>query len=259
MTSGHNGRYFEAGNRVHIVNIIVPKARGLNGVITISANDDATRAKVTIVDTGHTKTGASYSTTIQIKQKAYRTYMNAKKSTEVIHVTATDPDNGIGGVVTYSLVNKPPYFTGQPFNADIQEESPLGSTVDFKYPIRADDGDTGVPHQIEYNLTEGFQQSSSVKNSNLKMELEHRNLSSTGYDSRQWKYHALVASEVKSPNKTAQCTVHLEIIDRNDNLPQFKNSSFTVHISENETNVQQVLSEKVNEFILYEKYRLYNL
>lgn len=45
-------------------------ARGFNGVITISANDDATRAKVTIVDAGQTATGGSYSTTVQIKQKA---------------------------------------------------------------------------------------------------------------------------------------------------------------------------------------------
>ncbi|XP_063446623.1 protocadherin alpha-11-like [Mytilus trossulus] len=127
-------------------------ARGSNGVITISANDDATRAKVAIVDAGQTATGGSYSTTIQIKQKAcmdreteptwylqllatdtsglqtfealqiyvldvndekpsfssklfQKTVLeNAKKSTEVIHVTATDPDNGVGGVVTYSIV-----------------------------------------------------------------------------------------------------------------------------------------------------------
>ncbi|XP_076075790.1 cadherin-23-like [Mytilus galloprovincialis] len=458
-------------------------ARGFNGVITISANDDATRAKVTIVDAGQTATGGSYSTTVQIKQKAcmdketeptwylqllatdtsglqtfealqiyvldvndekpsfssklfQKTVLeNAKISTEVIHVTATDPDNGVGGVVIYSIVsaalygnafaidpttgsvtvnasldysklsfyqyilfgtdgehklkgnatliikiqdiqNKPPYFTGQPFNADIQEESPIGSPVHFIYPIRADDGDTGVPHQIEYKLTEGlcneffeiksngiygivtvkkridrdhgvihdvggvctltlmalenvnsnetytgptnsttpvvisildvddnlpeFSQSlynatvfenlvgaplnilgdginvSDVDqdvNSHLHLELRYHNGSivqgikpvpdtvqgsgnvmlylqddfSFDFEKVQEVSFMLVAREEKAQQLNTQCIVHLAIIDRNDNYPQFINSSFAVHVAENYTNEQLVLSEKATD------------
>ncbi|VDI43363.1 Hypothetical predicted protein [Mytilus galloprovincialis] len=125
-------------------------ARGNNGVITISANDDATRAKVDVLQTSSDNL-AGFSTTIQIKQKAcmdretenvwnlqllaedtskmktietlpiYILDVNdehpsfssklfqinvsesTQPSTEVLKITATDPDNGIGGVVRYTL------------------------------------------------------------------------------------------------------------------------------------------------------------
>ncbi|XP_063446626.1 cadherin-related family member 1-like [Mytilus trossulus] len=125
-------------------------ARGYNGVIIISANDYATRAKVDVLQTS-SDNSAGFSTTVQIKQKAcmdretesvwylqllaedstnmksietlqiyiidvndehpsfsskhFQITVSEKTlpSTEVIKVTATDPDNGIGGVVRYTL------------------------------------------------------------------------------------------------------------------------------------------------------------
>ncbi|CAC5415595.1 CDH23 [Mytilus coruscus] len=406
------------------------RAHGLNGNITISANDDATRAKVNIVQT-NTSNAGGYSTTVQIIQKECMDRENASLSTEVLKVEATDPDNGVGGVVRYSLIssalydsafgidettgsitvkkeldysklsfyqylifgtdggglkgnatmiikiqdiqNKPPYFTGQPYNAEIPEESPVGTTVNFSYPIRADDGDTGVPHAIEYSFTEGkckhfFEINSngdvtvkeridrddgvihkfrgvctltlmalekvsssetdpgpsnsttpvvitiididdnlpkfsmSIYNATVFENLKQIPLTIEGdrinvtdvdqdthsllhleiqYDNGTRVYginpvpdmvqgsgnimlylqddfsfdfekvkeisYTLVASEKKEPAKTTYCTVHLEIIDRNDNLPQFTKSSFIVHIEENNTNVQQVLSEKATD------------
>ncbi|XP_071131763.1 cadherin-related family member 1a-like [Mytilus edulis] len=363
---------------------------------------------------------------------------NAKTSTEVIKATATDPDNGVGGVVTYSLVaegqssslygnafdidtntgsitvnealdysklsfyqylivgtdggglngtatliikikdiqNRPPYFTGQPFNAYILENSTIGSNVPFTYPIRADDGDTGVPHAIEYKFTPGkcneffeiksngiyaivtvkktldrdrgvihdargvcsmtlmaieklnsnetnpgpsnsttpvvisivdvddnlpeFSQSLynatvfenlvgaplTIKgdrinvtdvdqdvNSHLHLELRYHNGSivqgikpvpdtvqgsgnvmlylqddfSFDFEKVQEVSFMLVAREEKAQQLNTQCIVHLAIIDRNDNYPQFINSSFVVHVAENYTNEQLVLSEKATD------------
>ncbi|XP_071130956.1 protocadherin alpha-11-like [Mytilus edulis] len=138
-------------------------ARGRNGVITISANDDATRAKVDIVDARHTTTGGVDSTTVQIKQKAcmdretepswylhllaadklkehietllifildvnderpsftsnfYKVYVseNTSLSSEILRATATDPDNGMGGVVRYTLESAALY--GNTFGID---------------------------------------------------------------------------------------------------------------------------------------------
>ncbi|VDI01334.1 Hypothetical predicted protein, partial [Mytilus galloprovincialis] len=126
-------------------------ARGDNGVITISANDDATSSKVDIVQT-QSSNSKPFITIVQINQKAcmdretestwylhllaedtsnlktidtLQIYIldvndekpsfssklfqktipeNSKTSTEVIKATATDPDNGVGGTVTYSLL-----------------------------------------------------------------------------------------------------------------------------------------------------------
>ncbi|XP_063446622.1 cadherin-23-like [Mytilus trossulus] len=55
--------------------------------------------------------------------------------------------------------------------------------------------------------------------------------------------YTLVASEENAPLKKTECTIHLTILDRNDNSPQFTNSSFVVQIPENSTNAQLVLSE----------------
>ncbi|VDI57892.1 Hypothetical predicted protein [Mytilus galloprovincialis] len=237
---------------------------------------------------------------------------------------------------------KPPYFTGQPFNAEIPEESPVGTTVKFVYPIRADDGDTGVPHAIEYNFTEGvckefFEIKSNSRygivtvkkridrdhgvihnvrgvctltlmalekvnsgesnpgpsnsttpvdvNSRLHLELRYHNGSrvqgikpvpdtvqgsgniklylqddfSFDFEKVQEVSFMLVAREEKAQPYNTQCIVHLKIIDRNDNFPQFTKSSFAVHIVENYTNEQLVLSEKVSDFKLYERFLVNNL
>ncbi|CAG2218651.1 CDH23 [Mytilus edulis] len=400
-------------------------ARSDNGVITISANDDATRSKVDIVQT-QSSNSKPFITKVQINQKACMdreteatwylhllaedasNLKNAKTSTEVIKATATDPDNGEGGVVTYSLEssslygnafhidtktgsitvnealdysklsfyqylivgtdggglngtatliikikdiqNKPPYFTGQPFNAYILENSTINSIVPFTYPIRADDGDTGVPHAIEYKFTPGkcneffeiksngthgivtvkksldrdrgvihdargvcsmtlmaieklnsnetnpgpsnsttpvvisivdvddnlpeFSQSLynatvfenlvgaplTIKgdrinvtdvdqdvNSHLHLELRYHNGSIVQGIKPVQTRCKLVAREEKAQQLNTQCIVHLAIIDRNDNYPQFINSSFVVHVAENYTNEQLVLSEKATD------------
>lgn len=70
---------------------------------------------------------------------------------------------------------------------------------------------------------------------------------------KSWLLLKLVAREEKAQPYTTQCIVHLTIIDRNDNFPQFTKSSFAVHIVENYTNEQLVLSEKVSDFKLYEQ------
>ncbi|XP_063446627.1 cadherin-23-like [Mytilus trossulus] len=272
--------------------------------------------------------------------------------------------------------NKPPYFTGQPFNAEIPEESPVGTTVKFVYPIRADDGDTSVPHDIEYRFTEGvcneffeiksngmhgivtvkkridrdhgvihnvrgvctmtlmalekvnsgetnpgpsnattpvvitiididdslpefsqslynatvFENLTQVAftlkgdginvsdadqdvNSRLHLELRYHNGSlvqgikpvpdtvqdsgnimlylqddfSFDFEKVQEVSFMLGATEEKDQPYTTQCIVYLTIINRNDNFPQFTKSSFAVHIVENYTNEQPVLSEKATD------------
>ncbi|CAC5415596.1 unnamed protein product [Mytilus coruscus] len=156
---------------------------------------------------------------------------NETLSTDVLKVVATDPDNGVGGVVTYSLMdggglkgnatliikiqdiqNKPPYFTGQPFNAHIPEESPVGPCKDF--------------FEIKSNGIYG------IAKVTARLDRDHGII------------QMLVAREEKAQPYNTQCIVHLAIIDRNDNLPKFIKSSFAVHIVENYTNEQLVLSEK---------------
>ncbi|CAG2237927.1 unnamed protein product [Mytilus edulis] len=185
-------------------------------------------------------------------------------------------------ILIQDIQNKRPYFTGLPFNAVIPEESAVGTTVNFLYPIRADDGDTGVPHAIEFIFTEGMldicrkalekvspdETNPGPSNSTAPVVITIRDNDDNLPAFRLSMYNAtvfenvvgipltikgdriyvtdvdeLVASEVRAPAKRAQCTVHLTIIDRNDNLPQFTKSLFVVHIPENNTNVQQVLSE----------------
>ncbi|XP_076075789.1 uncharacterized protein LOC143046519 [Mytilus galloprovincialis] len=157
-------------------------ASGRNGVITISANDDATRAKVDIVDARHTTTGGVDSTTVQIKQKAcmdreteptwylhllaadklkerietlqlyildvndeppsftsnfYKVYVseNASLSSEILRVTATDPDNGMGAVVRYTL----------------EPEGPSAALYGNTFGIDAYSGSITVKTELDYS------------------------------------------------------------------------------------------------------------
>ncbi|VDI57891.1 Hypothetical predicted protein, partial [Mytilus galloprovincialis] len=393
-------------------------ARSGTGIVTISANDDATRNKVDVILI-RSNNSAGFSTTVLIKQKACMD--RETEPTWYLHLLAEDTLNsksaafyddafeidrktgsitveqtldfsklsvyqylvfgtdggGLKGNATLIILiqdiqNKPPYFTGQPYNADIPEESPVGTTINFPYPIRAIDGDTGVQHAIEYNFTEGeckdlFEIKSngifgivtvkkridrddgvihkflgvctmtlmaleniSIGETNpgpststtpvviyiididdnlpkfplsmynatvfenlggipltiegerikvmdvdqgghslLHLEVQYANgtkvqginpvpdmIQGSGnimlylqddfsfdFENVQEISYALVASEVREPANTAQCTVNLKIIDRNDNLPQFTSSLFVAYIPENNTNVQQVLSE----------------
>ncbi|XP_071131762.1 protocadherin gamma-A11-like [Mytilus edulis] len=231
---------------------------------------------------------------------------NAKTSTKVIKVTATDPDNGIGGVVKYSLVpegqsaalygnafvidpttgsiivnglldysklsfyqylifgtdggnltgnatliikikdiqNKPPYFTGQPFNTEIPEDFTVGSVVPFTYPIRADDGDTGVPHAIEYKFTPGkcnefFEIKSNGTHGIVTVNKTLDRDRGVIHDARGVCSMTLMAIEKLNSNETnpgpsnSTTPVVISIVDVDDNLPEFSQSLYNATVFEN--------------------------
>ncbi|CAG2237928.1 CDH23 [Mytilus edulis] len=205
------------------------------------------------------------------------------------------------------IQNKPPYFTGQLFNADIPEESPVGTTALEKVNsgesnpgpsnsttpvvITIIDIDDNLPEfskslynasvfenfkQVPLTMNGGGINVSDVDqdvNSRLHLELRYHNGSrvqgikpvpdtvqgsgnimlylqddfSFDFEKVQEVSFMLVAREEKAQPYNTQCIVHLKIIDRNDNFPQFTKSSFVVHIVENYTNEQLVLSEKATD------------
>ncbi|VDI07003.1 Hypothetical predicted protein, partial [Mytilus galloprovincialis] len=267
-------------------------ARGSNGFITISANDDSTRARVQIIQTSSGTSGGFF-TTVQIRQKAcmdretigtLQIYIldvndeppsftsklfqitvpeDTQRSTEVLQVHASDPDNGVGGVVRYSLQdggglngtatliikvldiqNKPPYFTGQPFKAHILEESPIGTIVNFVFPIRADDGDTGVPHDIQYKFTTGacieffeIKQNGSFGIVQVKKRIDRD--SCVLYEVGGICTLTLMALEMANstglnlgPTNTTT-SIEIIVIDINDNLPMFRPSMYNATVFEN--------------------------
>ncbi|XP_026333507.1 cadherin-89D isoform X6 [Hyposmocoma kahamanoa] len=172
----------------------------------------------------------------------------------VLTVTASDrgspprSTNATVHVVVQDNDDLPPKFSFDVYKTQIPEFYPLSGKrihkeLIFGEPIRAFDQDTGVNSPVRYELISGNERklfSLNPFNGTLFLDREidldaENNLPGNTFSLQ------IQAVQVDNPLKTAQARVEVEILDLNDNLPEFEVDFYNISIVENLPNGFSVL------------------
>ena len=137
-------------------------------------------------------------------------------------------------------VNESPYFTGplcitnSSCEFELYEEKPGGTEVGDV--VKAADPDTHVQCQLTFNIISQDQAYFIIGKSTGKISTKKRL-------DRELKENYLVEIEVSDCGKlqlSEKRSVHIKLLDINDNSPKFPYSSYTIHVRE-DLNVSSVL------------------
>ncbi|CAH0583302.1 unnamed protein product [Chrysodeixis includens] len=169
-------------------------------------------------------------------------------------ITASDrgspprSSNATVKIVVQDNDDLPPKFTADVYKTQIPEFYPLlGKRIHkellFPEPIRAYDQDIGVNAKLKYELVAGNERklfSLDPRNGTLFLDKEidldaESNLSGNTFILQ------VQASQLDNPLKAAQARVELEVLDLNDNLPEFEVDFYNISIVENLPNGFSVL------------------
>ncbi|XP_050667758.1 cadherin-89D [Leptidea sinapis] len=142
----------------------------------------------------------------------------------------------------------PPKFTLDVYKTKIPEFYPLlgkriHQELSFEHPIRAFDQDSGVAAPVRYELISGNERrlfSLSALNGSLFLDREIDLDAETGLPANTFMLQ-IQASQVDNPLKSAQARVEIEVLDLNDNLPDFEVDFYNISIVENLPNGFSVL------------------
>ncbi|XP_075975934.1 cadherin 89D isoform X3 [Anticarsia gemmatalis] len=159
-----------------------------------------------------------------------------RSSNATVHITVQDNDD------------LPPKFTSELYKTQIPEFYPLlGKRIHkellFPEPIKAFDQDLGVNALLRYELVAGNERklfSLDSRNGTLYLEKEV-DLDAEGSLSGNTFVLQVQASQGDNPLKTAQARVEIELLDLNDNLPEFEVDFYNISIVENLPNGFSVL------------------
>ncbi|XP_043600615.1 cadherin-89D isoform X2 [Bombus pyrosoma] len=141
-----------------------------------------------------------------------------------------------------------PKFTRDVYKAKIYEfypmpEYPIFKQINFSTPIQATDCDRNINMSVRYDIISGNERGFfhlDPKNATLflkrPIDLDaERNLPSNTFILQ------IHASQVDNPLKTADARVEVEVLDLNDNLPEFEVDLYNISIVENLPNGFSVL------------------
>ncbi|KAG6460578.1 hypothetical protein O3G_MSEX012073 [Manduca sexta] len=159
-----------------------------------------------------------------------------RSSNTTVHIVVQDNDD------------LPPKFTLDVYRTQIPEFYPLlGKRIHrellFPEPIRAFDQDIGVQAAVRYELLSGNERrlfALDSHNGSLFLEKEIDLEAETGLPGNTFVLQ-IQASQVDNPLKAAQARVEIEILDLNDNLPEFEVDFYNISIVENLPNGFSVL------------------
>ncbi|XP_046967543.1 cadherin-89D [Vanessa cardui] len=172
----------------------------------------------------------------------------------VLAITASDrgspprSSNATVHIVVQDNDDLPPKFTFDVYRTKIPEFYPiLGKRIHkelvFTHPIRAFDQDAGVAAPVRYELVSGNERRLfllSALNGSLFLEKEVDLDAETALPGNTFVLQ-IQASQVDNPLKVAQARVEIEIMDLNDNLPDFEVDFYNISIVENLPNGFSVL------------------
>ncbi|XP_026498346.2 cadherin-89D isoform X2 [Vanessa tameamea] len=172
----------------------------------------------------------------------------------VLAITASDrgspprSSNATVHIVVQDNDDLPPKFTFDVYRTKIPEFYPiLGKRIHkelvFAHPIRAFDQDAGVAAPVRYELVSGNDRRLfllSALNGSLFLEKEVDLDAETALPGNTFVLQ-IQASQVDNPLKVAQARVEIEIMDLNDNLPDFEVDFYNISIVENLPNGFSVL------------------
>ncbi|CAG9787087.1 unnamed protein product [Diatraea saccharalis] len=159
-----------------------------------------------------------------------------RNTNTTVHITVQDNDD------------LPPKFTLDAYKTQIPEFYPiLGKRVHkelvFSEPIHAYDQDLGVSAPIRYELVAGNDRklfSLDQLNGSMFLEKEIDLDAEIGLAGNTFVLQ-IQAAQVDNPLKMAQARVEIEILDVNDNLPEFEVDFYNISIVENLPNGFSVL------------------
>ncbi|KAJ2939033.1 hypothetical protein O0L34_g19014 [Tuta absoluta] len=142
----------------------------------------------------------------------------------------------------------PPTFTYDLYKTQIPEFYPLlGKRIhrelEFGQPIRAVDQDLGIMSPVRYELISGNERklfSLNPFNGTLFLDKEIDLDAEVSLPANTFVL-TIQAAQVDNPLKTAQARVEVEILDLNDNLPEFEVDFYNISIVENLPNGFSVL------------------
>lgn len=142
----------------------------------------------------------------------------------------------------------PPKFTRDVYKTQIAEFYPvLGKKIHkelvFEEAIKAADGDVGVAAAVRYDLVSGNDRmmfSLDSINGSLFLEKEVDLEREHGLPGNTFILQ-IQAAQIDNPLKTAQARLEIQIIDLNDNLPEFEVDFYNISIVENLPNGFSVL------------------
>ncbi|XP_049870904.1 cadherin-89D [Pectinophora gossypiella] len=159
-----------------------------------------------------------------------------RSANTTVHITVQDNDD------------LPPKFTSDVYKTQIPEFYPiLGKRIhrelEFTTPIRAVDQDSGVMSPVRYELVSGNERklfSLNSINGTLFLDREIDLDAETALPGNTFSLQ-IQAAQVDNPLKAAQARVEVEILDLNDNLPEFEVDFYNISIVENLPNGFSVL------------------
>ncbi|KAM3959946.1 LOW QUALITY PROTEIN: cadherin 89D [Aphomia sociella] len=171
-----------------------------------------------------------------------------------ITVTASDrgspPRSANTTVVIYVLDNDdlPPKFSRDIYKTQIPEFYPLlGKRIHqeliFQESIKAFDQDEGLNAALRFELVAGNERklfSLDPLNGTLYLEKEIDLDAEIGLPANTFVLQ-IQASQIDNPLKTAQARIEIEVLDLNDNLPEFEVDFYNISIVENLPNGFSVL------------------
>ncbi|XP_012282982.1 cadherin-89D [Orussus abietinus] len=172
----------------------------------------------------------------------------------VLTVMASDrgtPTRSTNTTVTITVMDNDdlnPKFTEEVYRTKIYEfypmpDHPIHLEINFSTPIHADDQDRHIDAPIRYDIVSGNERGLfhlDPKNGSLFLERaidldSERNLPGNTFSLQ------IQASQVDNPMKFGQARVEVEILDLNDNLPEFEVDFYNISIVENLPNGFSVL------------------
>ncbi|CAH0674179.1 unnamed protein product [Spodoptera exigua] len=159
-----------------------------------------------------------------------------RSSNATVHVIVQDNDD------------LPPKFTADVYRTQIPEFYPLlGKRIHkellFPEPIKAFDQDLGVNAALKYELVAGNDRklfSLDSRNGTLFLDKEIDLDAESNLPGNTFVLQ-VQASQLDNPLKTAQARVEIELLDLNDNLPEFEVDFYNISIVENLPNGFSVL------------------
>ncbi|XP_035227160.1 fat-like cadherin-related tumor suppressor homolog isoform X3 [Stegodyphus dumicola] len=155
------------------------------------------------------------------------------ETTQQYHLTirATDSVSGAYADVAVHIsiedVNdNPPVFEKSSYSASVSEAVPFGTSI---LRVNATDRDSGNNQRVQYfiigNATTFFHVESTEGIVFIKQSLDRERQDSHDF--------LLMATDSGSPGLSATTTVHIQVVDMNDNPPKFEHYDYDCMISEN--------------------------
>ncbi|CAH1246628.1 CDH23 [Branchiostoma lanceolatum] len=132
-----------------------------------------------------------------------------QSSTTVLIVNVVDEDD------------QPPLFLGQPFSTQVNEDTPVGTTI---ITINARDGDYGINNPIVYS-TEGDDGTFSIDSTTGAISLAKSLDRESKRDEGGVYSFDVQARENSSDSRTTNTSVSITVVDVNDQIPTFYNGT----------------------------------